>query len=81
MDSARRKSQLKRGGNQERVEFCETRIAAPDEDDKLLLVKEALDAASVKKLMRPPCNRISTSLPVVRESGLHLWLHRLDLRG
>lgn len=43
VDSARRKRQLKRGGNQEQVEFCETRIAAPDEDDKLLLVNEALD--------------------------------------
>ena len=44
VDSARRKSQLKRGANPERVEYCETRIAAPDEDDKLLLVNEALDA-------------------------------------
>src|SRR5262249_6283486 len=43
VDSARRHSQLKRGGNQERVEFCETRIAAPDAEDKLLLVHEALD--------------------------------------
>jgi RNA polymerase sigma factor (TIGR02999 family) len=44
VDSARRKSQLKRGGDQERVEFCETRIAAPVEDEKLLQVNEALDA-------------------------------------
>ena len=43
VDNARRHSQLKRGGNQERVELHETRIAAPDEDDKLLLVHEALD--------------------------------------
>ena len=43
VDSARRHSQLKRGGNQERVELHETRIAAPDGDDKLLLVHEALD--------------------------------------
>ena len=43
VDNARRHSQLKRGGNQERAEFCETRIAAPDGDDKLLLVHEALD--------------------------------------
>ena len=43
VDNARRHSQLKRGGNQERVEFCEARIAAPDGDDKLLLVHEALD--------------------------------------
>ena len=44
VDNARRHSQLKRGGNQERVELNETRIAAPVEDEKLLLVNEALDA-------------------------------------
>lgn len=43
VDSARRHSQLKRGGDQERVELNETRIAAPVEDEKLLLVNEALD--------------------------------------
>jgi RNA polymerase sigma factor (TIGR02999 family) len=43
VDSARRNRQLKRGGDQERVELCETRIAAPVEDEKLLLVHEALD--------------------------------------
>jgi len=44
VDSARRHSQLKRGGDQERVELCETRIAAPVEDEKLLQINEALDA-------------------------------------
>jgi len=44
VDSARRNGQLKRGGDQERVELCETRIAAPVEDEKILLVHEALDA-------------------------------------
>src|SRR5262245_26973051 len=34
VDSARRQSQLKRGGGQERVELNETRIAAPMEDEK-----------------------------------------------
>src|SRR6516165_2107339 len=43
VDSARRHSQLKRGGDQERVELNETRIAAPVEDEKLLLVNESLD--------------------------------------
>jgi RNA polymerase sigma factor (TIGR02999 family) len=43
VDSARRRGQLKRGGDQERVEWHETRVAAPVEDDKLLLVNEALD--------------------------------------
>jgi RNA polymerase sigma factor (TIGR02999 family) len=44
VDSARRHAQLKRGGDLERVELEETRIAAPVEDDKLLLVNEALEA-------------------------------------
>jgi len=43
VDNARRHSQLKRGGDQERVEFSETRSAAPDGDDKLLLVNDALE--------------------------------------
>jgi RNA polymerase sigma factor (TIGR02999 family) len=43
VDSARRHSQLKRGGSQERVELNETRIAAPEDDDRLLQVHEALD--------------------------------------
>jgi RNA polymerase sigma factor (TIGR02999 family) len=42
VDSARRNSQLKRGGDQQRGEL-ETRIAAPVEDEKRLLVHEALD--------------------------------------
>src|ERR1700761_8945364 len=37
VDNARQKNRLKRGGNQERVELHETQIAAPVEDDKLLL--------------------------------------------
>lgn len=43
VDSARRNGQLKRGGDQERVELYETQVAAPVEDEKLLLVHEALD--------------------------------------
>jgi RNA polymerase sigma factor (TIGR02999 family) len=43
VDCARRNQQLKRGGDQERVELLETHIAAPVEDEKLLLVHEALD--------------------------------------
>jgi RNA polymerase sigma factor (TIGR02999 family) len=44
VDSARRHRQQKRGGGQERVELNETRIAAPEDDDRLLQVHEALDA-------------------------------------
>jgi RNA polymerase sigma factor (TIGR02999 family) len=52
VDSARRNGQLKRGGNQERVELNETRIAAPVEDEKLLLVNEALDALALEDPMK-----------------------------
>jgi|SRR6266404_3095374 len=52
VDSARRNSQLKRGGNQDRVEFCEARIAAPYGDDKLLMVHEALDALAREDPMK-----------------------------
>ena len=44
VDSARRHGQVKRGGDLERVELYEAQIAAPVEDEKLLLVNEALDA-------------------------------------
>lgn len=44
VDSARRHAQLKRGGDHERVEWHETRIAAPVGDDKLLRVNDALEA-------------------------------------
>jgi RNA polymerase sigma factor (TIGR02999 family) len=43
VDNARRRGQFKRGGGHEHVELAETRIAAPAEDEKLLLVNEALD--------------------------------------
>jgi RNA polymerase sigma factor (TIGR02999 family) len=43
VDSARRKRQLKRGGDFERVELLEASIAAPDQSENLLLVSDALD--------------------------------------
>ena len=52
VDSARRHVQLKRGGNQERVELHETRIAAPVEDEKLLQINEALDALAREDFMK-----------------------------
>jgi RNA polymerase sigma factor (TIGR02999 family) len=52
VDSARRRAQLKRGGDQERVELCETQIAAPIEDEKLLLVNEALEALAREDPMK-----------------------------
>jgi RNA polymerase sigma factor (TIGR02999 family) len=42
IESARRRARLKRGGNRERVELEELPIAAPDRDETLLAVDEAL---------------------------------------
>lgn len=43
VDNARRKAQLKRGGNPERVELPASQIAAPGGDEKVLQVHEVLD--------------------------------------
>lgn len=52
VDSATRNGRLKRGGGRERVELAETRIAAPAEDGKLLLVNEVLDALAREDPMK-----------------------------
>lgn len=43
VDNARRKAQLKRGGNPERIEVPESQITAPGGDEKVLQVHEVLD--------------------------------------
>lgn len=46
VEAARRKGRLKRGGALERVEWEESRIEGPADDDKILQVHEALEALS-----------------------------------
>ena len=43
VDRARRKRALRHGGGQQRLDVQELEIAAPEEDDQLLAVNEALD--------------------------------------
>jgi RNA polymerase sigma factor (TIGR02999 family) len=43
VDTARRKHRLKRGAGEERVELEESRLQAPADDEKLLLVHDALE--------------------------------------
>ena len=43
IENARRKSRLKRGGDQQRIELDEVNLAAATPDDKLLLIDEALE--------------------------------------
>jgi RNA polymerase sigma factor (TIGR02999 family) len=42
IENARRKSRLKRGGDQQRVEYDELELADASPDDKILLIDEAL---------------------------------------
>jgi RNA polymerase sigma factor (TIGR02999 family) len=48
VDQARRNRRLKRGAGEERVELNESRLSAPAEDEKLLLVHDALEALAAK---------------------------------
>lgn len=43
VDNARRKAQLKRGANPERVDLPESQVAAPEGDDKVLEIHAVLD--------------------------------------
>src|SRR4051812_32852631 len=43
IESARRKSRLKRGGDQVRLEFDELQLAASTPDDKMLMIDDALE--------------------------------------
>lgn len=43
IEHARRKSRLKHGGGQERLNFAELELADPSPDDKILLVNDALE--------------------------------------
>jgi len=49
VENARRKLRLKRGGNRERVEFEESAIAAPADDEKILQVHSALKALAAQE--------------------------------
>src|SRR5262245_22845669 len=48
VENARRKLRLKRGGQQERVEWQESAIAAPAEDEKIVQVDDALEALAAE---------------------------------
>jgi len=48
IDKARRKHALRHGGSHQRVEFENLALAAPDDDDQLLAVNDALDKLAVQ---------------------------------
>ena len=57
IESARRRSRLKRGGDRIRVEFEEINLAATTPDDRILLINEALNELERQS---PPLARIVT---------------------
>jgi RNA polymerase sigma factor (TIGR02999 family) len=52
VDSARRKRRARHGGGQERLDVNEVEIAANDDDDKILLVHEALEKLAMEDPIR-----------------------------
>src|SRR5262249_6207534 len=52
VDSARRKQRARHGGGQQRVDLDEVEIAATADDEKLLLVHEALEKLTVEDPLR-----------------------------
>ena len=48
VENARRKSRLKRGGGNERVELHESAIEAPGDDEKVIRVHEALESLAAE---------------------------------
>jgi RNA polymerase sigma factor (TIGR02999 family) len=52
VDSARRKRRAKHGGGQERLDLDEVEIAASADDDKILLVSEALEKLATEDPIR-----------------------------
>ena len=53
IESARRRARLKRGGNPERVDLEDLPIAAPDRDETLLEVDEALSKLEKEDPRKP----------------------------
>jgi RNA polymerase sigma factor (TIGR02999 family) len=62
VDHARRKSALRHGGGQQRVEFNEAGLAAPGNDDQILAVNDALDKLAME-------NKIGADLVKLRYFG------------
>lgn len=52
VDNARRKAQLKRGANPERVDLAESQIAAPDDDERILQVHQVLDELAAEDALK-----------------------------
>ena len=64
VDNARRKAQLKRGGNPERVDLPESQILAPDGDEKILQVHGVLDELAAEDPLKAEIVKLGLSLGV-----------------
>lgn len=52
VDNARRKAQLKRGGNPERVDLPESQVVAPEGDDRVLEIHAVLDELAAEDALK-----------------------------
>ena len=86
VENARRKRRLRHGGGQARVELEESNIAAPADDDKILLVDEALEALEAEDPLQAQVVKlrfftglsnaeVATALSISEKTVQRYWAH------
>ena len=86
VERARRRQRLRRGGDLEQVELEESAIAAPADDDKMLLVSEALEALEAEDALQAQVvklrffaglseSEIARGLGVSEKTVQRYWVH------
>jgi len=86
VERARRRQRLRHGGGQAQVELEESAIAAPADDDKMLLVNEALEALEAEDALQAQVvklrffvglseSEIARGLGVSEKTVQRYWVH------
>ncbi len=86
VERARRRQRLRHGGGQEQVELEESAIAAPADDDKILLINEALEALEAEDALQAQVvklrffvglseREIAEGLGVSEKTVQRYWVH------
>jgi RNA polymerase sigma factor (TIGR02999 family) len=86
VENARRKRRLRHGGGQARAELEESKIAAPADDDKILLVSEALEGLEAEDPLQAQVvklrfftglsnDEVATALGVSEKTVQRYWAH------
>jgi RNA polymerase sigma factor (TIGR02999 family) len=72
IDRARRKAALRHGGGQVRVDIQQIDLAAPDADEQLLAVNEALDKLAVQDPVEAELVKLRYFVGLTTEEAAHL---------